>query len=81
LGIGTIQELIASRIPKAVNDLDKRDWEFIDRVQISDSYDLASGTRVAFQQLKPYRSEVERLLHEGMKNPAFQTVDLDDLFA
>jgi hypothetical protein len=53
-GVDAIQEFIAGRILVAVDDLDRRDWEFISGIALTDSYDLFEGTRTAFRQLKPY---------------------------
>jgi len=81
MGFATVQEFIASRIPHAVNDIDRRDWEFMHGIHSTDSYDLAAGVRAAFQRLRPYRKELEELLFEKQDDPTFPAVDLDTLFS
>jgi hypothetical protein len=46
----------------------------------SSSLDLVSATRQLFQRLRPYRAELDRLIHEGEGDPDFSEGDLEAFF-
>ena len=75
-----VKQFIESKIPHAVDDKDKADWQSIQSLVTSTPYDLASETRLIFQRLKGYRGDFEKLLQELKDDPDFNDIDLDDLF-
>jgi hypothetical protein len=50
-------EFIAQKIAHPVDDPDSIDWEFIQRIASSNTYDVDFETHRLFQHLAPYRKE------------------------
>jgi hypothetical protein len=86
LGAEEVSRYIAREIKQAVDAVDTDDagrWEYIEGLDPSTQYDLASETRLFFPRLKDYRQELERALEECReKEPAYyRDVDLDALLS
>jgi len=77
-GAQPVRRFIDSKIAEALDPSDADDWLFIQTIQTypSRSYDLAAETARLFQRLKPYRSELEKLLHQVREDPDFKDIDL-----
>jgi hypothetical protein len=79
-GAEVVRQYIDTKIAECVNAGDAADWEFVQGIDTSIPYDLAGETKLFFQQLKPYRPELEKQLQTEVNDSHFKSVDLDTLF-
>jgi hypothetical protein len=76
-----VKEFISRKIADPVNPNDQADWEFIQAIETSATYDLMAETRCLFQRLQSYRDECDQLLKKNMPHVSeLKHVDLDKLF-
>ena len=79
-GADRVRVHIDAMIAKRVTVGDAADWECIRGLATSIPYDLARETKLFFQSLKDYRSELEDVLRDLQSgDPDFADLDLDRL--
>ena len=82
IGREDVEEYIVRRISKAVNDVDLRDWEFIQGIEPAETYDFPAATREAYRYLGPFRDGLVRILESNKSDfPGFGVEDLDQLLS
>jgi hypothetical protein len=79
-GIEAVRIHIETAIAVRVTDDDVADWECIRGLSTSAPFDLAAETNLFFPRLKPFRTELEKVLQDLQRiDPNFADVDLVSL--
>ncbi len=82
LGPEDVEEYVVRRISKAVNDVDLRDWKFIQGIAPAELYDFPAATREAYRHLGTFRDELMRILERHESDfPGLGLEDLNDLLS
>ncbi len=81
-GADVVSRYIEEKRTEGVTEQDGADWECIRGLDATSPYDLAAETKLFFQRLKPYRSQLARSLRDFYgDDPDIKDVDLDGLLS
>jgi hypothetical protein len=78
-GVAATNTYIDEMRVRASSRLDIADWEFAQKIDGTEEYDIAEGTRNLFRRLRGYRAELEKALADLMPDPDFTSVNLGEL--
>jgi hypothetical protein len=79
-GADIVHQYILRKIADCVTTEDFDDWQWIERLDSSTSYDLARETELAFQRQIDFKGELKKRLQERSNDPNFRDVDLSLYF-
>lgn len=80
-GDDSVREFLDRSIASAVNDGDKEDLTFVQRIGPADySYDLSAATKLVFSRLIPHRRELEESI-KWDQTGRLQNINLDSLLS
>lgn len=79
-GTDMVHQYILRKIADRVTCEDVNDWQWIEQLDSSASYNLARETELAFQRQIELRGELEKRLQERSNDPNFRNVDLSLYF-
>lgn len=83
-GAEAVRRYIEGKIEANVNPDEVEDWKYVRGLDALVPYDLKRETRLLFERLKGFRSQLNealRLRKVGSRDPAFDLVDLNQLLA
>jgi hypothetical protein len=82
VGPGDVEKYVERRISEAVKEVDLRDWNFIQGMAPTETYDFPAATREAYRDLGPFRDQLVRILKQNKSDfPGVGVGDLEHLLS